>query len=283
MGSETHSSHQPGGWRLGYVIYSPDTDEYLASVADAGPVNMLAWCEYPDEALRWENLTGAEAAAHERADAQEAPGNRRYHLQVAELLDNGDRLTARTAAQIVAPRERVLSASELAALGFSDDFRPTAERLGIRVSHVRSVIERPDRITHLPHAGATFYLRKVSGLRPERHLLAAVDMGGPRREIIAAWPVPTSIAGPAPLPLATLELLCATVGNPLMFRGGRTNLVLGERHPEVPRDLTTVLSETGSPEGVLQVRVARDPDTGEMLIGWAYNIDDSRLRALLRG
>lgn len=68
----------------------------------------------------------------------------------------------------------------------------------------------------------------------------------------------------------------------MVLRGDRMPMVLGERHPKIPADLSEVISVENSRIGVLQVRIGRDPQTNEMLIGWAYSIDDDRLMALLR-
>lgn len=269
------------GWRLGYVLYSPDTDEYLASVADAGPMNMLAWCRAPDEALRWDSIIEAERAAHERVEHQAEPGNRSFSIEISELLDNGDRLLARTAAQVIPSRERILSPADTAALGFSPDFRPHADRLGIRPAHARAVVDRPDFITHHATSATTLYIRRVAGIRPERHLLVTVDMMAERPQIVAAWPIPVSVGGPSPSPMAALHTLCVAVGNTMVLRGDRMPMVLGERHPKIPADLSEVISVEDSRIGVLQVRIGRDPHTNEMLIGWAYSIDDDRLMALL--
>ncbi|HEU4456122.1 MAG TPA: hypothetical protein VFR81_23850 [Longimicrobium sp.] len=245
-------------------------------------MNVLAWCPVPDQALRWESIVEAEQVAHERIENQAEPGNRSFSIEVSELLDNGDQLLARTAAQVVPSGDWILSAAERAALGFSPDFRPTAGRLGIRPAHARAVVDRPDRITHHAASAATFYIRRVAGVRPERHLLVIVDGMAARPQIVAAWPIPVSVAGESPSPVAALHALCIAAGHPMVLRGDRMPVVLGERHPEIPADPTEVVWVEDGRIGVLQVRIGRDPETGEMLIGWAYSIDDDRLMVLLR-
>ena len=264
------------------MLFTPDTEEYLASVADAGDMNVLAWCPVPDQALRFESVVEAEQVAHERILHQDEPENRSFTIVVSELLDNGDQLRTRTAAQVIPSRDRVVSPAEAAALGFSPDFRPTADRLGIRPTHARAVVDRPDFITHHPPSATTFYIRRVAGVHPGRHLLVIVDRMAGRPQIVAAWPIPMSVAGPSPTPMAALRALCIAAGNPMVLRGDRMPVVLGERHPEIPADPSKVISVADSRIGVLQVRIGRDPETGEMLIGWAYSIDDDRLMALLR-
>jgi hypothetical protein len=277
-----HFDGTPAGWRLGYVVFSPDRAEYLASVADAGPMNVLAWCPVPDQALRFESVVEAERVVHERVLNQAEPGNRSYSIVVAELLDNGDQLRTRTAMQVIPSRERILSPAATAALGFSADFRPIADRLGIRPAHARAVVDKPDFITHHAASAATLYIRRVAGVRPDRHLLVIVDRMTERPQIVAAWPIPASIAGLSPTPLAALHVLCVTAGHPMLLRGARVPLVLGERHPEIPADPSEVISVADSRIGIQQVRIGRDPETREMLIGWAYSIDDERLMALLQ-
>jgi hypothetical protein len=272
----------PAGWRLGYVLFSPDSEEYLASVADAGPMNVLAWCPVPDQALRFESVVEAEEVAHERILHQDEPGNRSFTIVVSELLDNGDQLRTRTAAQVIPSRDRVLSPAEAAALAFSPDFKPTADRLGIRPAHARAVVDRPDFITHHAASSATLYIRRVAGVRPERHLLVIVDGMAARPQVVAAWPIPVSVAGESPTPMAALRALCVAAGHPMVLRGDQMPVVLGERHPEIPADPSEVVWVEDGRIGVLQVRIGRDPETGEMLIGWAYSIDDDRLMALLR-
>lgn len=245
-------------------------------------MNVLAWCPVPDEALRWESIVEAEQVGHECVENQAQPGNRRFSLEVSELLDNGDQLLARKAAQIAVPADWLLSPAERAALGFSADFRPTADRLAIRRAHARAVVDRPDRITHHSASATTFYIRRVAGLRPERHLLVIVDRRTAPPQIIAAWPIPVSVAGESPSPVAALRALCVAAGNTMVLRGDRMPVVLGERHPEIPADPSEVIWVEDDRIGVLQVRIGRDPDTGEMLVGWAYSIDDDRLVALLR-
>lgn len=245
-------------------------------------MNVLAWCPVPDEALRWESIVEAEQVAHERVENQVEPGNRDFSLEVSELLDNGDQFLARTAAQIVPSGDWILSTGERAALGFSPDFRPTANRLGIRQAHARAVVDRPDRITHHAASAATFYIRRVAGVRPERHLLVIVDGMAARPQIVAAWPIPVSVAGESPTPMAALRALCVAAGNTMVLRGDRMPVVLSERHSEIPADPSEVVWVEDGKIGVLQVRIGRDPATGEMLIGWAYSIDDDRLVALLR-
>lgn len=245
-------------------------------------MNVLAWCPVPDQALRFESVAEAEQVAHERILHQAEPGNRSFTIVVSELLDNGDQLRTRTAAQVIPSRDRVLSPAEAAALGFSPDFRPTADRLGIRPAHARAVIDRPDRITHHAASAATFYIRRVAGVRPERHLLVIVDGMAARPQIVAAWPIPVSAAGESPSPLEALQALCMAAGHPMVLRGDRMPVVLGERHPEIPADPSEVVWVEDGRIGVLQVRIGRDPETGEMLIGWAYSIDGDRLMALLR-
>jgi hypothetical protein len=109
-----------------------------------------------------------------------------------------------------------------------------------------------------------------------------VDRMAERPQIVAAWPIPTSVAGTSPTPMAALRALCIAAGNTMVLRGDRMPVVLGERHPEIPADPSEVISVADSRIGILQVRIGRDPETGEMLIGWAYSIDDDRLMALLR-
>jgi hypothetical protein len=82
--------------------------------------------------------------------------------------------------------------------------------------------------------------------------------------------------------MEALQALCMAAGHPMVLRGNRMPVVLGERHPEIPADPSEVVWVEDGRIGVLQVRIGHDPETGEMLIGWAYSIDDDRLIKLLR-
>jgi len=265
--------------RLGWALYSPDTDDYLASLDEEGFVNALAWCSHPAEAILYPTIPAAEEAAIERISNFSVDNPQRDGIVITEILDTERTLYTEQTADVLAPSVSLLSPSEIGRAHFSGDFAPTAARLGIGTPLVRNTLAKPAFSAHQLSAGAWWVVGKV--LPPgDRRLLVAVDLSVQPRQILAAWPVPLSIAPAETGAIATLHALCSAVGNPIAYKGIAGSIIFGERHTG-PGEFEEIVGLPTATSGVLQARMGVDPESGDLLLPWVYSIDDDALCALL--